>query len=511
MSITTERKNLNLNKCCIKENISNWIEQDIIVPDSKPDAIKIINVSVNAYVCDVEPMDDKVKVTGKLNYYIIYKCNETDMGTRGLFMSFPYTQLLNVKGTTKNMSVNVIPFVRNIIYSLPNERKIATKTEVLFKVQLHDPVSLSLINKFESDDDIECKMQSDKFNNILKYKKSIIASKEDIMLPKENDDFFEILKVQSMVKNTEFKESYNKIMVKGDIDIGMLYLTEKKEEQIKKINLVVPFTGMVELDGINDKSKFDIQYILQDFSLRPNVEITTTKTLTAEYQVEVNIKMFEESNVEYISDFYSQTRDLSYESELIDVVRDEDRVIKNIDLKEMVNSILSNDSSVVEYTIDTNYIVPRLVGNTVHIEGNAKATLIIVDNTTQEIESKVVDILVNEEYTIEDITKDTKVDVVLSIERANITQSGNDIEITAKIDVKINLENMASINVVDKITENKLNTTNLDSMNIYIVKSSDSLWSIAKKYKTSVDKIVKTNDILNPTKIDVGQKILIIR
>lgn len=41
------KKDLNLNKCCINESVSEWMEQDIIVPDTKPDALKIVYVNVN--------------------------------------------------------------------------------------------------------------------------------------------------------------------------------------------------------------------------------------------------------------------------------------------------------------------------------------------------------------------------------------------------------------------------------------------------------------------------------
>ena len=58
----------------------------------------------------------------------------------------------------------------------------------------------------------------------------------------------------------------------------------------------------------------------------------------------------------------------------------------------------------------------------------------------------------------------------------------------------------------------KLDLSNIDSMNIYIVRPGDTLWNIAKKYKTSVEKILKTNeDILDPNNINVGQKIFVIR
>ena len=58
MLVNTEKKNLNLNKSTISEDVSTWIEQDIIVPDTKPDAIKIINVSVTPYVSDFDIYND---------------------------------------------------------------------------------------------------------------------------------------------------------------------------------------------------------------------------------------------------------------------------------------------------------------------------------------------------------------------------------------------------------------------------------------------------------------------
>jgi LysM repeat protein len=41
----------------------------------------------------------------------------------------------------------------------------------------------------------------------------------------------------------------------------------------------------------------------------------------------------------------------------------------------------------------------------------------------------------------------------------------------------------------------------------YTVKSGDNLTKIAKKYGTSVAKLVSLNDIKNPNKIYVGQKL----
>ena len=70
---------------------------------------------------------------------------------------------------------------------------------------------------------------------------------------------------------------------------------------------------------------------------------------------------------------------------------------------------------------------------------------------------------------------------------------------------------MEKINEINSIKEEKIDLDMFDSMNIYIVKKGDNLWDIAKKYKTSVAKIANINELSDENKLDVGQKILIIR
>ena len=237
---------------------------------------------------------------------------------------------MDVGNIDKDAIITIIPTCKNVIYSLPNERKISLKSEILFKIVAKKQITTEVINKFSDEDNIECKMCKGKFNNIKQCKKGIITSNEDIMLPKESSKMFEILKVEPKIKNTEYKESYNKIMVKGDIELIILYLSDGDNNKINKVEVNVPFSAMIELDNISDNSKFDIKYILQDFDIKINPDIDS-KTLNVSYQVEADVTMFEDEEIEYVEDFYSQTRDLKYSEDRVKVVKKDISVIKRLD------------------------------------------------------------------------------------------------------------------------------------------------------------------------------------
>ena len=76
MNISTNNMKLNLSKSKIVEKEDKWIEQDIIVPDNMPDAIKIINITSTPYINDIEVNNGRIKVVGKMNYSVIYRAND---------------------------------------------------------------------------------------------------------------------------------------------------------------------------------------------------------------------------------------------------------------------------------------------------------------------------------------------------------------------------------------------------------------------------------------------------
>ena len=92
-----------------------------------------------------------------------------------------------------------------------------------------------------------------------------------------------------------------------------------------------------------------------------------------------------------------------------------------------------------------------------------------------------------------------------------VIQNGQDIDIKVIIKIKIEAENVLNLNSINNIKEVPIDLKNISSINIYVVKPHDSIWKIAKKYKTSMNNIIQTNKLEDPNDIQIGQKILVIR
>ena len=95
--------------------------------------------------------------------------------------------------------------------------------------------------------------------------------------------------------------------------------------------------------------------------------------------------------------------------------------------------------------------------------------------------------------------------------KKDVALSGGNVEANIGLRVNVDIDNIDKVTIIQDIDEQNINEDDFDSMYIYIVKKGDTLWSIAKKYKTTVSKIANVNNINDENKIDVGQKLLLIR
>ena len=88
----------------------------------------------------------------------------------------------------------------------------------------------------------------------------------------------------------------------------------------------------------------------------------------------------------------------------------------------------------------------------------------------------------------------------------------------SSIDLKISMNFIVEtyvknpINIVSNIKiEKEISNAKRASLVIYYVKSGDTLWKIAKRFKSTVDEIAKINNLENPDKINIGEQLYIPR
>ena len=118
------------------------------------------------------------------------------------------------------------------------------------------------------------------------------------------------------------------------------------------------------------------------------------------------------------------------------------------------------------------------------------------------------------EYTVtsQTITTKTKIDTNIEIAKQDfIVTADSNVEVKIDLNFRLNLSNERELRLIDNIEEAKESNRETFSIVIYYTKEGDTLWNIAKKFGSTVDEIVKVNNIENPDVIMPGEQLFIPR
>ena len=133
-------------------------------------------------------------------------------------------------------------------------------------------------------------------------------------------------------------------------------------------------------------------------------------------------------------------------------------------------------------------------------------------NNNGNVNSKIqkIPFEIDDENILQD--ENANVDSRLKVLNKNIdVKSNGDISFIVDMEAISEFSENTIINIIDNIEVQDLpkDTNDYNSLVIYIVQEGDTLWKIAKKFRSTVEDIAKINEIENPNQIQAGQKIYI--
>ena len=126
------------------------------------------------------------------------------------------------------------------------------------------------------------------------------------------------------------------------------------------------------------------------------------------------------------------------------------------------------------------------------------------------MEAKRINLPFNFEAQSDLIEANNNVDTDLTVEQDNfvIVSDGN-IEANITMQFNIGISKTEKISIIDDLEVKECRQNNIYSMIIYFVKPGDTLWKIAKKFRSTVEDIARVNGIEDENKIYIGQQLYI--
>ncbi len=504
MVVDTIKENLCVNKLVATKKEVILVEGDMIVPDSKPDILDTICTSGVVCVYKKEVLEDKVRIDGNINTYIMYMADDDQDKVRGLTTSLDFSESIMVQNCKEGMDFKLYTKLKSIEAKVINGRKIGIKAAIEVEIKIYTKEDVEVVNDIQNADGIQMLKEELRVNSLVGMGNTKIYAKDTINIDNV-DNLAEILKSDICICGKDIKISYNKILTKSEAEIKIMYLTE--DNRINTINSRIPVVGFIDLPNVTEENICDVDYEIRNIVLKPNQ--IEEHSIYVEIEIEAMASVYEEKQINLIQDLYSPIENLEFNKKKITTITNKKTTKETKQIKEKFVLEGIENKKIIDVDVIPSIQKENKTNNKINYEGEMELT-IILSNDDLQIESRTTKIPFD--YSLENMSENDKINSDLEIEVVNkdfIIQEGG--TITGNIDLMMNANSyeIANINMIDELQTNGEKESQDYSVLIYIVKKGDTLWEIAKRFGSTVEDIVRTNGIEDENKINPGQKLFI--
>ena len=161
------------------------------------------------------------------------------------------------------------------------------------------------------------------------------------------------------------------------------------------------------------------------------------------------------------------------------------------------------------YNVQTNPVILNYTIKNGKVLFEGELNLELIYKAGSRANSKTITIPFTFEIISECIKENTSIQYEIEIKREDFIVNGTNIDINVDLEFILNSFTNEKINVIDEITSEEISNNNLYSMVIYFVRPNDTLWKIAKKFKSTIEDIARVNGIEDVNRLNIGQQLYI--
>lgn len=504
--------------CSVEMNMKKikTMDEDVNVPETKGDIGKIICSNYDVIIEGMKVTEKKEAVKGCIEFDILY-LNQENGSLEHLEGRYPFEETFELEDVVMSARLRAVAGIEDFTVKVINSRKINVKSLYEISCKGMEIKEDDIVTEAD-DQDMLISKENMIFSQLKADAEDTFRIKEDIELPKNKPNVRNLIWKDLRLKSREARLLDNGVYIKGDIGIFIIYVSDNSEDVTQWYETAIPFEGKIELSGVNEEMYSIILMKLQDaqITIRPDYD-GEERVLGIEGIITLDIKAYSEEEINVVQDMYSLTNHVDIECKDKDF---QQMVMKNSIKARGYNKYKMKDTDEKPLQICYAYGDAHMENvdfndEGVKITGFVDATVIYVSaDDSNPMSSFKCQVPFEQVVNTDEIIQHPVCSINLCVEQINASMiSGDEIEVRAFVGVEILVMKQLTQKFITNVQKNPMTSGELSSFPGiigYIAGSEESLWDIAKKYKTTVEKIRNLNKNISD-KVRKGEKILIIR
>ena len=504
MAIETTRENVCVNHIVAQKTETVMVEGDSIIPDIKPDIINAISTSGIVCIYKKEINEGKVRLDGSVDTYVMYLADSDENSVRSINVNLDFTQVIDIQNAMPDMDLETNAKLKNIECKVINGRKVSIKAFIEIGVKVTSKEDIDIISSVNSKG-MQTLNKSIDINSVVGRGSTKVYAKDTLIID-NIDNLSEIMKAELNITNRDIKISYNKVLAKSELNVKIMYLTD--DNRINSVESTIPVMGFIDIENVTEENICNTQYEIKNVVIKPNN--TEEHSIYVEAEIEICCEIFKNQEINVIQDLYNPNTNVVFTQKQIQVMQKVETMQSTYSIREkqVVPEIGANKIYDVETGIELTK--QTCLNDKILYEGEMKLNYLF--DSGNGVDTKQTSIPFNFSVDFMGVSQNSIVETNMEILMQDFVVTGDgSVEVKVDILFNISLSKSTEINVIDDIKEEENRNVNSCSLVIYYVKEGDTLWKIAKRFRSTVEEIARINGIENEDKLNIAQQLFIPR
>lgn len=506
MDLNLKQEEIRYIKAVYRNTLVKEETAEVVVPDSLPDIMRIIDADAVALLRSKEADGGRVTITGIVNVSVIY-IPDGVAGIRKMEANLPFSVTAENAGITQESLIVAKAEVISADARALNPRKIMTRVNLSVGILCGSQSELQINTEVSGKEDCGIEVQNGRCEMDLAQEiceKTFILS-DEYKLPSAKPVISEILKTSVKLKAEDAKVVGSKIIVKGSADSVIYYRSDAGE--LESAEFSTSFSQVIE-SGIEEDAVSDVTLMLTGVYV--NTELNSAdeeRNIMLELHAVAQCMTYCRRSAEYICDAYSTKYALEaeYAQEEIESYGGTELVTELVRGSMETPSMVRN---IIGVNVTTGEVTSERTDTETIMRCDVNASVIFTAEDGRVLTS-------TKRFTAEGAIQDT--DSVLYADAScgseiYTAMSGDGIELRLPVIFcarRFEKEKITNITKLACDEENPLDLTGRPSVVLKRVESGDTLWKLAKRYNSKPEYIRQANDIEDDKNLQIGQLLII--
>ena len=481
--------------------------RESIVPDSCADIARIVDTTGLVCLTGRELTGDgRFSASGTVDVSVLYIPEKGD-GPCALRFQIPFqcsgegaeaaeTEFLDIRGELQSIDTRVL-----------NPRKVLTRVNLTFYPSGCRHVSLSVCTGAgEEDPSIQLLREKRETWVVAGVREKEFSFTEELPLSPGRGGAQEILTTRFAIRGTDSKLIGSKLVVKGIISASVLY--RESGGRLSVLQQDLPFSQILEGNGLSEDLESTGTYRLLSADCRIGAEGSPEDphVMTVSLLMRARVMIRRREEIDFIADLYSTAADVTCETAELSFREDTDRRSTRLNVRELLET-----GTAVKAVIDTE------VGcGGVRQSGTAGAMEIPLWARCLFLDENDALRCVRRDFSVpceEQLSPGSRMEaeaVCRGDIMASILPDGVELRFQVDCDMETAREGRY-LCVAGGETEEPENRESGPSLILRKVSPEESLWSVAKQYRTTCRSILEVNEIPEESQLPHDRLLLIPR